>query len=233
MDNNIDDQLIILDSASFLEHVEETSFENTKYNKDDFQYVKISDVKISNKSLRRSEFNFSSLTNVVFDHINLEGGEFKYTTLTNVTFSYCRLNRSNFEYATLNNVTFQNCLLDTSGFDFATGNIIFNSCNIEGGEFQHTLAKIEFNDCNCNYIKIKCCPALTINANNCDFYQGELDDSTFNGIIQNSFFVETSFNNSNGTNLQFNECKIREVDTHNSTGFSLVTNDDNFDDLDL
>ena len=233
MENIIDNQLSVIDSANFIEQVNETSLGKTQNNKDDFQYIKIADVTISNKSLRKCDFNFSSLTNVTFDHINLEGAEFNYTSLNNVTFSNCRLNRSSFDFASFTSVTFQNCILQTSCFDYAKGGIVFNNCNAQGVELQHTLAEVNFHDCNCNYIRIKCCPSLNINATNCDFYDGELLDSTLIGSAENSFFVGTYFTNSNGTNLKFIECTIRDINTENSIGFSLSSNDDDFDDFDF
>ena len=203
------------------------NFQNSSRDNDvKFFNTEISDLTLENKSIRRSDFSFSKMTNMTFRGIDFEGSEFNYTALTNVTFSRCKLRLCGFDFSAMKNVIFEDCWLDTSSFDYASGDITYIRCKVHGMELHHTLAELTFQECAGEAMQASYSPNLKISASNCDFHRAEFVDSVFLGEMQNCFFTDADFYNSDCTRLRFKDCKMRELNIQGSVGIWISDNDD-------
>lgn len=232
MNRNYEIPRTALSATEFAARTDIAHAGNCRGNADVFQRIAISGVTLENKNITRCEFQYSSFTDVTFSGVNFEGAEFDFAVFERVQFISCNLNRSSFDFSQMTGVTFQNCNLTSSSFDFASGKISIENSILQGTEFHHTAAALQLNGCSGERVELNFCPALHIRAENCDFHRGCFVDSTFFGTMARCIFTDADFYGSNGENLEFEECSMREINTEDSTGI-LIKNGDEDDDFDL
>ena len=217
----------------FASRIEAAHAGNFRGNTDNFQNIEIADVTLENRTLTGAEFNFAKLTDVRLSGVNLGGAEFHFAELRNVTFTDCNLGRVGFDFAAMENVTFNRCLLNSSTFDYASGNAVFTDCTVEGAEFHHSGLAVTMTRCSGGHIEICYCPELTLNAEDCDFHRGGFMDSTLRGSMKKCVFTDADFAGSDGRELAFAECGLRDVNTCGALGISKADDEDDDDDLDF
>lgn len=194
----------------------------------EMQYIKIADFSVSNETLRNIEYNYSKFTNITFNGINFYSSDFKYVEFENVVFNNCNMERCSFDFSSMKNVVFNKCMLNYSSFDYAAGNAELNMCSLDGVEFHHISLNAKMVSCSGECIEINFCNDMTIYAENCDFHRGEFLDSNYHGKMINSTFSNADFSGSDGSDLTFEKCTLRDISKNSSVGIAEKKNDDDF-----
>ena len=194
---------------------------NTRSCPESFLNIVINDLTLENKHLIRSEFSYSKVRNVTFRSIDLEGAEFNYTDLDEVVFVRCKLTRSSFNFARMRrNVRFIECLMFRSSFDYASGKATFDHCDVHGVEFHHVQEETALNFCQCagQCIEFNYSPDLIIRAEDCDFHEGQFNDSRISGRLSQCILTNSDFLNSDCIGIDFQGCTMREMNIDGSSG---------------
>lgn len=214
----------------FARKVEVINVSKSRSDDDKFCNIELADLTMENKSLGRREFNHSYLRNITFNSMKISYSEFKYAVLENVVFNSCNLENAFFDFAQMNNVIFKDCIMSNAEFDFASGNAEFINCVLENSEFHHTALNMKMVQCSGENIEISYSPNVSVNAENCDFHNGEFDDCTFHGVMKNCVFSHAEFHGSNCKDLKFEDCIRRNTFAKNAEGFIIENSADDIDD---
>lgn len=218
----------------FSGRIDAAHMRNFRGSENDFRNIEVSGTTVENKDISQAEFNYARLSGVCFRGVKLENAEFQFAELCDVTFSGCCLKYAHFDFGAMRNVKFIRCQLDSGTFDFTSGNAVFTECTLENAEFHHTDLEIVLTGCSAGGIEINYCPAVRIDAENCDFHRGEFTDGLLRGTAKKCVFTDADFSGSDGREMDFPESGLRDADTRSATGISVRNGgDDDDDDLDF